>query len=261
MIADSQGVGDDRQRRIDGRAGDEETSVDDVEVIEVMGFAVSIQYRCFGICSEAHGAVLVPDASNGNPFSEVGQVFEEAVAHADVVQDVLKLLLQSLVAFAVIFRVTELDLPVFAHCDAVIRIGEVFRRQPEVDGVVRHVVQDESRSGKGGIGFEHIAIGFSEHLDMPQRILRIGSAEVKIVDRHRLLKLRGVGLSRQSDHRGIVMAHVMSADAIGAICKAGWMLRRGRAQKERGGIDRPAGDDHDVALVDFLVAMMPDDDL
>jgi hypothetical protein len=41
MIGDPQGVGDDRQRRVDRRTGDEEPGVDDVGVVDVVQPAVT----------------------------------------------------------------------------------------------------------------------------------------------------------------------------------------------------------------------------
>ena len=51
MLGDPDGVGDDGQGGVDGADGGHEAAVDDVQVVEVVGFAVDVEGR---------GARIVP---------------------------------------------------------------------------------------------------------------------------------------------------------------------------------------------------------
>src|ERR1051326_3670273 len=70
MIADTQGVGHDRQRRIHRAARREEAAVDDVEVVDLVRLAVDVERRRLRVASEANRAVLVRHARQGNALAE-----------------------------------------------------------------------------------------------------------------------------------------------------------------------------------------------
>src|SRR6266567_5929082 len=71
VVAYSKCVGHDGERRIDGCARWEETPVHDVKVVDVMGFAVHVQYRSLRVLSKANGAVLMSHAGEWNLLSHV----------------------------------------------------------------------------------------------------------------------------------------------------------------------------------------------
>src|SRR5579864_9664746 len=71
VVAHSKRVGHDGKRRIDGSARWEETPVHNVKVVDVVGFTVHVQRRCFRIMSKANRAILVGHASEWNSLSDV----------------------------------------------------------------------------------------------------------------------------------------------------------------------------------------------
>ena len=70
MLADSERVRHDRQRRIDRAAGDEEAAVDDVEIVQIMRLTVGVQRARLGIVAEAHGADLVRHTGEGDALAD-----------------------------------------------------------------------------------------------------------------------------------------------------------------------------------------------
>ncbi len=70
MLADPQGVGHDRQRRIDRRAGREEAAVHDVEVVEFVGLAVHVEGRGLRVAPEADRPVLMRDARERDALAD-----------------------------------------------------------------------------------------------------------------------------------------------------------------------------------------------
>src|SRR5206468_11832777 len=69
VLSDSQRVRHDRQRRVHCAAGAEKAAVDDIEIVEIMRFAVDIKGACPGIVTEAHRADLVSDARQRNSLA------------------------------------------------------------------------------------------------------------------------------------------------------------------------------------------------
>src|SRR2546422_4857817 len=69
VLAHTQRVGHDRERRIDGGARRKERRVDDVKVVDFVGAAVRIQRRGGRVEAEAHGAVLVRHAREGDALA------------------------------------------------------------------------------------------------------------------------------------------------------------------------------------------------
>ena len=78
MFPYAQCVRHDRQRRIDGAAGAEETAVDDVKIIDVVGFAIDVQGTGPRIVAEANRANLMRYPSQRNPLSDVDIASEQA---------------------------------------------------------------------------------------------------------------------------------------------------------------------------------------
>src|SRR5690242_18403010 len=70
MITDTQGVGHDRQRRIDGGARWEKAAVDDIEIFDFVRFTIHVESGRLGIVTEANRAVLVRDTCERNAVAE-----------------------------------------------------------------------------------------------------------------------------------------------------------------------------------------------
>src|SRR5271157_5262705 len=71
VIAHPQRIGHDGQRRIHRRARREEAAIHDVEILKIMGLAIYVQRRGFGIMPKADGAVLMGDARQRNALPHV----------------------------------------------------------------------------------------------------------------------------------------------------------------------------------------------
>src|SRR5215467_15196985 len=70
MIAYAQRVGDDSKRWIYCAARAEKAGIDNVEIIEFVRFAVSVECAGFLVIAKTHGAVLVGDAGERNTLAE-----------------------------------------------------------------------------------------------------------------------------------------------------------------------------------------------
>src|SRR3974390_1423482 len=79
VIAHAQRIGYDRQRRIHRRARREEAAIHNVEILEIMGFAIHIERRSLGIVPEADGAVLVGDTRKRNALSHIQVAVEQSI--------------------------------------------------------------------------------------------------------------------------------------------------------------------------------------
>src|SRR5688500_4780540 len=71
VLTDPEGVGHDGQGRIDGGAGGKERRVDDVQVVDLVRAAVRVQRGRCRIVAESHRSVLVSDAGERDPLSQV----------------------------------------------------------------------------------------------------------------------------------------------------------------------------------------------
>ena len=65
VVADAQGVGHRRERRVHGADAREEAGVDHVEVVDLVGPAVGVEHRRRGVGAEPARAGLVGDAATG----------------------------------------------------------------------------------------------------------------------------------------------------------------------------------------------------
>src|SRR5260370_25368652 len=71
VIAHSKCIGHDGEGGIDGSARREEASVYNVEVVDVMSFAVHVQHGSLRVLSKTNGAVLMGHAGEWNSLSHV----------------------------------------------------------------------------------------------------------------------------------------------------------------------------------------------
>src|SRR6516225_142887 len=100
---------------------------------------------------------------------------------------------KAFVTLLVIRLIRKHDLAFAIQGHPIIRVGKVFRSQPEIERVIGHLLQGEV----GGYGWrarpERLGVKLSYKRDVAHRIPPILRAEVKIVDRKGLLKDGGVG--------------------------------------------------------------------
>ena len=117
MPSDAEGIGHDREGRVNGRARREETAVDDVQIVELVGLAVAVEDRRSWVVAESNSAVLVSDAGERDLLAEVkvsGEQSLVALAAVDVAitlaaHQLFELVLQPLMRLDVVGRVREDD--------------------------------------------------------------------------------------------------------------------------------------------------------
>src|SRR6266567_3950985 len=95
MIANAHRIGDDGQRRVDRRAGNEEAAVNNVKVVQIVRLAVDVEGRAFRVAAEADRAALMGCARNRDLLAQVERVLEEVLVQTDVTQEILQLRLQA----------------------------------------------------------------------------------------------------------------------------------------------------------------------
>ena len=198
MLGHPNGIGHRRQRRVHGADADEEAGVDDVQIVELVSFAVDVEDRGLRIGAEAAGAGLMSHARDRDVGLQVRVAWNQMVrVHAQVTEHRLQLLVEPLLRHLIVRRVTQRELPVSVHADSIVRIGQVLRREPEVDGVSCDVIQQSERRELGlerFLAFVHLAHRLADHLDIAHRKLEPVHAEIEVVQRNGLLKERQVRL-------------------------------------------------------------------
>src|SRR5215470_13268763 len=106
VIPDAQRIGHDGERGIHRAARREEAAVDDIKVIEFVGFAIRVQCRRLRVFAKSDGAVLVRDSCKRDTFANEEVAAEDPLmagvaVHLAIlmVEQILKLGFQALVAF------------------------------------------------------------------------------------------------------------------------------------------------------------------
>ena len=123
MFADADGVGHRGERRVHGADAREEAGVDDVEVVELVGLAVGVENRGGRVGAEPARARLVGDAGDGDVHVHVEVLVEHVVlGHADVVEQLLQLVVQPVGLVVVGRLVGEVDVAVAVDGHAVVRL-------------------------------------------------------------------------------------------------------------------------------------------
>jgi len=93
VIAHPQRVRDDGQSWIDRTAGTKEACIDNVEIIQLVRFAVAIERARLRVVSEPDGAVLVRHAGERDTLAQIQIAREEALVAFVAVHGTLGLLL------------------------------------------------------------------------------------------------------------------------------------------------------------------------
>ena len=152
MVSDADGIGDDGEGWIDGAAGGEEAGVDDVEVVEIVGFAVEVEDGLCGVGAETACAILVTDAFERYAFFEVRVEWHGAFRMTRLFENVDPAIFETDKRFDVVVGVREFDLlGTVRPCvegDAVVRVRKIFGHKPPGNSVVFHGFEDKT-GGKG----------------------------------------------------------------------------------------------------------------
>src|SRR5215472_11835200 len=136
VICDPKRIRHDRQRRVHRPTRWEETSVHDVKIVEIVRFAVHIERRGLQVTAKADRAVLMSDSSKWDTLTEEKVTGKQSLVALITMRRALRLCFHEtfefgyhpLVTFFVIGFVAEHDLPVATQRDAIVGIGQVFRR-------------------------------------------------------------------------------------------------------------------------------------
>lgn len=204
MLSHSQRVGHDGESRVHRTAGAEKAAIDDVEIVHVVSFAVRVQRAGSRIVAEAHRADLMRDTRERDSLPDIEIPREQSLVAFTPVNLACALLLhqffkfhdQPLVSFLVVWRIAQDDSPFGIYRYAVVGVGQILRREPEVERVPRHHVEGPARRERRGAAFEGLAIELADERNMPQRIIPAGGAKVKIVHGERFLENGRIGAFR-----------------------------------------------------------------
>src|SRR5437867_12749826 len=155
------------------------------------------------VASEAAGAVLVRHAGERDALADVGVEPRQALVALRAVnvarypaEQVLDLGLEPLVPLFVVGRIRKPRLPAALHGHAVRRIRQVFRGEPEVERVLRHLVERPARRELGRARRQHVRVGLADERDVAERIFPVVRAVIVIVQGERLLehgRIRALG--------------------------------------------------------------------
>ena len=146
----------------------------------------------------------------------------------------------------VVGLVGEPDRPVAVHGDAVVGIRQVLGGEPEVERVLRHLVERPAGHELRRPGVQSVLVKLADERDVTHRVAPLLRAEVVIVDREGLLEHRGVRLSGKRHHHGVGVTHVVAPHLAGAVGEPVRMAFAGRAQQQGRRVDGAARAHHDV---------------
>src|SRR6476659_2820471 len=95
-MANTQGVGHGRERRIYCADAGKETGINHVKVIQLMRFAVLIEHRAFWVRTEPACSRLMSTPGNTNLILEIEIARDQMVVHVEVTEHRLQLLVELL---------------------------------------------------------------------------------------------------------------------------------------------------------------------
>ena len=185
------------------------------------------------------------------------------LGHPDVVQDLPELLVEPVGLGRVGRGVSQMHAAVVVDRHPVVRLGDVLRDQPEVDGVASDIGQAPVRRQLGELGLlalHRLRVGLPAHLDVAERPFAAIAREVEVVQAESLLEHRVVPLLTERYDGLAVVIHVVAADLPRTVGQALRMPVRGRPEQDRGAVRRPGGHRHDVPLVHLVAAAAADHD-
>lgn len=139
VVADPQRVRDDRQRRVYRGTGGEEAAINDIEIVEVVRFAIRIESRCRWIITEADCAVLMGNPGKGNFLSEEETPCKQTLMALpvlfapDVIQRVLQLLDEVLMRSLIVGFIAQDNFAVAIQSHTIVGVRQILGREPEVE--------------------------------------------------------------------------------------------------------------------------------
>ena len=249
VLADAQGVGDDRQRRVHRADRREEARVDDVEVVELVGLAVRRR------------APRSPGRSRTATVPAWWAVAAMSIASWRYsLRSVRPSCIPRSVSIDSNFLRSRFSPSVFVSIErephrAVVVDGDAGCRGaggPPTTARSRRCGARPSRATAPGSSFaahceevrrlalQLLAVGLAEHLDAAPRVVGVLALEVPVVERQRLLEPRGVRLLRQRHHRHVVVAHVVAPDLVRAVGEPVRMRVVRRPQQQQRRVQRAA---------------------
>src|SRR5918995_6547746 len=141
MVSHSQCIGHDGESRIHRAARAEKAAVDDIKIIHIVRFAIGVQRAGSWIVAEANRSYLMRHTGQRNALTDVEVAAEQSLMTFAAVDLARRLLLhqffqlddEPLVAFFVVRFVTENDSAGGIECDPIVGIGQILRREPEIE--------------------------------------------------------------------------------------------------------------------------------
>src|SRR5207249_10171315 len=126
----------------------------------------------------------------------------------------LQVRFEPVVTFHIVERVTNDNFTLAIHRDAIIGIGQVLRRKPEVQRMLRHQIKSPSRRNLWRARAQSVSVELADKRNVAHRVLPILRSQVEVIHGQRLLKDGWVWTLRKSHHYRIDVAHVVSSNYI-----------------------------------------------
>jgi len=101
MIANAQRICHDRQTGIHRPDRYKKTCVDDIEVIQVMRFAIQVESRCLGVVAETHSSGLMCRSTDRDVLAQIELPRYQLIMAADVGEHLFELCRQPVVSLQV----------------------------------------------------------------------------------------------------------------------------------------------------------------
>ena len=79
MVSHAHRIRDDGERRVHGRAGWEEATVNYIQIVDVVSFAVDVKRRSLRIMAEADSTVLMSDPGEWNALTHIQIAREQSL--------------------------------------------------------------------------------------------------------------------------------------------------------------------------------------
>src|SRR3974377_1719449 len=114
-----------------------------------------------------------------------------------------------MVGLLIVWLTAEDDVSFTIKRHAIVRVRQIFGREPKTHRVLRHEIKRPSRSDCWCTRRERHTIQLGNEGKRPQRVFPISGTKVEIIHRKRLLIKRGIWAFRYRKHHALDMAHVV----------------------------------------------------
>ena len=173
---------------------------------------------------EANRAVLVCDAGERNALTHIQVAAKESLVAVVTVNRavglfhyLLQLRLQTLVRFQIVGRITQNNFSVAIDADAVVRVRQIFRSQPEIERVLGHQFQGEIRRDGRGTGPQGNCVELAHERYVAHRVRKVVRTEVEVIHAKCLLKDGRIRALGNRHHHRVRVAHVVTTDRVRAV--------------------------------------------